>query len=159
MAGGSPGRGERVGGRLWAPAPALVEDPGPHAALPSAGGGRPAGVRGERPPGSSLRVGSAGRWWPWGFLDGSRDFRPRSLCSSLPPLLRPFQVFLSTSLLTVVTATLPAWVCSPLPAFSVKTGRDHRLPLGGRLGSFSASSSPGSLCPCIVESQCLLTRT
>lgn len=139
---------------LCGPGPSLVEDPGAPAPL-SADGGRPVGAWRERapccpvscwPPPSGL--GSGDHWCPWGFrkresgflplLRGwGSSFPPHILYSSLPPLLPSFQVFLSTSSLTVVTAIPPCSVFWAPSLHCEDRGRDTVCLSGGHAWALS----------------------
>lgn len=106
--------------------PSLMEDPRPPRRSPrTAGGLWGSGESGSPlpcvPPASCSGLALEAAGAPGASWTGSQDFCPALGCrpafpphclySSLPPLLRSFQVFLSTSLLMVVTAIHPAKWC------------------------------------------------
>ena len=152
--------------------PSLMEDPRPPRRSPrTAGGLWGSGESGSPlpcvPPASCSGLALEAAGAPGASWTGSQDFCPALGCHpafppALPLLISPsLASFLPGFPFNVLTDGChcdPSCqvVCSRLPTFSVKTGLDHRLPHRGRLDSFAASSSPGSLCPCLVKSRCLL---
>ena len=70
--------------------PSLMEDPRPPRRSPRTAGGLwgsgESGSPALRPAGLLFRVGSGGRWCPWGFMDRESGFLPRS---GMPSRLSP----------------------------------------------------------------------